>query len=338
MRALAAVAVALLCLLARDGSALETPQSRAAARIFATRKQREGGGFWVRRSVGSPALPELDPFLMLDHLGPTAYGPGEAVGAPDHPHRGFETVTYVLQGGFHHLDSAGNSGHLGPGAVQWMTAGRGVVHSEMPAKDLMRDGGVMEGFQLWVNLPAQHKMIAPRYQDIAPEDVPEAHGVNVSVRVIAGESILGTSAVIDTKIPITFLDVRLQPSGSLDETLPGDNAFAYVYRGDCTVAGSAVKDGDAVVFGPGNSVSLSAPTSACGVLLLAANPIGEPISRMGPFVMNTDAEIRQAIDDYRNGRLGEIPGAELRYAETQAARAAEDRCTGDDSCQAADRP
>eukprot|EP00050_Salpingoeca_kvevrii_P019659 m.88846 g.88846 ORF g.88846 m.88846 type:complete len:310 (-) comp8515_c0_seq4:245-1174(-) len=237
MRALAAVAVALLCLLARDGSALETPQSRAAARIFATRKQREGGGFWVRRSVGSPALPELDPFLMLDHLGPTAYGPGEAVGAPDHPHRGFETVTYVLQGGFHHLDSAGNSGHLGPGAVQWMTAGRGVVHSEMPAKDLMRDGGVMEGFQLWVNLPAQHKMIAPRYQDIAPEDVPEAHGVNVSVRVIAGESILGTSAVIDTKIPITFLDVRLQPSGSLDETLPGDNAFAYVYRGDCTVAG-----------------------------------------------------------------------------------------------------
>ncbi|MBW1879818.1 MAG: pirin family protein [Deltaproteobacteria bacterium] len=273
----------------------------------------EGGGFPVRRPFPTPDMDQVDPFLLLDQMGPVDWAPGEAIGAPDHPHRGFETVTYVLQGRMQHKDSRGHQGELGPGDVQWMTAGGGVVHSEMPHPEFFKTGGVMHGFQLWVNLPRRDKMMTPRYQEIAGADLPTATSEDekVWVRVVAGES-LGVGAVIDTRIPITFLHFRVQPGGSVQQIVPADhNAFAWMIAGDSVVdeGGTTAREGQMALFGPGDAVHLSVPEGAeqpAELLLLAGVPLHEPVARYGPFVMNTQAEIIEAINDFRAGRMGAI--------------------------------
>jgi hypothetical protein len=259
-------------------------------------------------------LSDFDPFLLLDEMGPKDLGPGEAKGAPDHPHRGFETVTYMLEGRMQHKDSQGNSGKLTPGDVQWMTAGSGVVHSEMPERDFARTGGRLHGFQLWVNLPRRDKMIRPRYQEIPGSKIPTAQAVDglTSVKVIAGES-LGSKAVIETRTPIIYLHFTVKPGGRVTQNVPANyNAFAYVLAGEGrfgTAAERATR-GQMVMFSnDGDEVQVenaSDGASDLEFLLIAGVPLGEPIARYGPFVMNSREEIHQAMEDYRNGRMGQI--------------------------------
>src|SRR3954454_16138410 len=204
-------------------------KTRTVQRVITAHRQKEGGGFTVRRPFPTAGFAMADPFLLLDELGPVDYAPGEAVGAPDHPHRGFETVTYVLEGEGEHEDSAGHRGVIGPGDVQWMTAGRGVIHAEMPSRTLREQGGRMHGFQLWVNLPARDKMMEPRYQEIPRARIPEAAAPDglARVRVIAGEA-LGARAVIETRTPIAYHDWTLAPGAEVGVPLPAAFA-AYVY-------------------------------------------------------------------------------------------------------------
>ncbi|XP_046575343.1 LOW QUALITY PROTEIN: pirin-like protein [Haliotis rubra] len=298
---------------------------RTVVKIATPKLQREGGGFLVRRVIGG-VVPRCDPFLMLDHIGPTEHKPGEALGAPDHPHRGFETVTYVIDGGVKHQDSAGNKGVLKAGWVQWMTAGSGVVHSEMPTDDLLKNGGKQEGFQLWVNLPSKNKMMEPRYQEVPAETIPSVKTPdgNVIVKVIAGES-LGAKSTIETLIPIMFLDIHLKAESQFSQTIPEScNGFVYVWRGAGFVGHNLLPAhmGQIGVLGEtGSEVLLKAGTQDCHVLLVCGQPINEPVVQYGPFVMNTQAEIDQAIEDYRAGKLGEIPGKEDRFRQTEAAQA-----------------
>ena len=261
----------------------------------------DGAGVKLNRVIGQPALPDLDPFLMLDEFGsddPTAY----IGGFPSHPHRGFETVTYMQAGRMRHRDNAGNEGLLGPGSVQWMTAGRGIVHSEMPEQE----SGLMQGFQLWVNLPAKDKMTAPRYQDIAADRVPVADlGGDVSARVLAGE-IAGVKGPVDPGAtqPI-FLDLTLPAGSAATIPLPeGHNAFVYVYEGEARVGdpGESLARGRIGVLSPGDDVQLGSDKGA-RLILVAGKPLGEPVAKYGPFVMNTEAELAQAFDDYRAGRF-----------------------------------
>jgi len=247
----------------------------------------------------------MSPFLLLDEMGPVVYGPGEAIGAPDHPHRGFETVTYLLDGGVQHADSAGNRGTLNPGDVQWMTAGRGVIHSEMPVDDLMANGGRMHGFQLWVNLPSTHKMMAPRYQDIPSAAIPEVSNEDGSVwaKVIAGQA-MGVEAVIDTVIPITCIHLRIGPNSTYHhESEPAHNLMVYTFQGSLSLEGRTLADGTLGLLSEGDQTELVAGDDGAQVLLLGGPELNEPIARYGPFVMNTREEIIQAIDDYNNGTL-----------------------------------
>jgi hypothetical protein len=256
-------------------------------------------------------VPLVDPFLLLDELGPVDYPPGEALGAPDHPHRGFETVSYILDGELEHEDSAGHRGELRAGDVQWMTAGAGIVHSEMPSRALRERGGRVHGFQIWVNLPARLKMTQPRYQEIAGANIPTALGDGARVRVIAGEA-LGVHAAIDTHTPIAFQDWTLDAGADASVALAhGENALVYVFEGTARVgeAGTLVGDGQLAILGEGERVRLRGPeqTSEHGrLLLLAGTPLREPVARYGPFVMNTQQEIIQAIEDFQSGRMGEI--------------------------------
>ncbi len=287
--------------------------SRNIERVTTAHRQLEGGGFVVRRPFPTPGLDLVDPFLLLDEMGPADYGPGEAKGAPDHPHRGFETVTYMLKGQFEHEDSAGHKGTIGAGDVQWMTAGRGVVHSEMPAAPIRERGGRIHGFQVWVNLPARDKMMAPRYQEVPASRIPQAatRDGRARVRVIAGEA-LGVRAVIDTRTPIVYQDWSLDPGAAVEQPLAeGHHAFVYVFEGRAEVGtdGQSLGDGQLGLLGPGDRVRLAAPPGAAGsarMLLLAGQPLREPVARYGPFVMNTESEIRQALSDYRSGRFAEI--------------------------------
>jgi len=286
---------------------------RPVVEVVTSEKTLEGGGFPVRRPFPTARLLQVDPFLLLDHLGPVQWGPGQGIGAPDHPHRGFETVTYLLSGEMQHKDSAGHSGRLGPGDVQWMTAGAGVVHSELPADAFMQNGGTMHGFQIWVNLPARDKMARPRYQDIPAARIPEAASTDgkVKVRVIAGEA-LGRSAVIETHTPIIYLHFTLQPGGEVVQPVPDShNALVYVIHGELRAGdeGRRVREGQMVRFGGGDAVHLAVDASAgepADLLLLAGAPLNEPVERYGPFVMNTREQIIQAIADYREGRMGKI--------------------------------
>ncbi len=274
----------------------------------------EGGGFLVRRPFPKASFSEFDPFLLLDEMGPMDVAPGEAKGAPDHPHRGFETVTYLLSGDMEHKDSHGHGGKLSAGDVQWMTAGAGVVHSEMPSAEFQRSGGTLHGFQLWVNLPKRDKMTKPRYQEIPNSQIPKATSADglVTVSVIAGEA-MGEKAVIETRTPIIYLHYRIKPGGAAIQKVPGAyNAFAYIVEGKGLFGaeGERADDGQMVLFAQdGDEVRIENPSDAKAtleVLLIAGVPLNEPVARYGPFVMNTEGEIRQAIEDYRLGRMGAI--------------------------------
>jgi hypothetical protein len=288
---------------------------RPLLKIVAAIRTLEGGGFPVRRPFPTAQLDHVDPFLLIDEMGPVDWPPGEAMGAPDHPHRGFETVTYVLQGRHQHKDSAGNAGMLGPGDVQWMTAGAGVVHSEMPEDEFRRTGGVMHGFQIWVNLPAKHKMMKPRYQEVPGAGIPtgETPDGKARVRVIAG-SALGAEAVIDTVTPIMLMHFTLQPGGAVRQPVPANhNAMAYVFSGEARLGpeSAPAAEGTLGVYGAGDTALLANGEDAAvpaEVLLLTGAPLEEPVARHGPFVMNTREEILQAFQDYQEGRMGQIEG------------------------------
>ena len=266
----------------------------------------------VHRAFPSNSLREFDPFLLLDEMGPIVLAAGEAKGAPDHPHRGFETVTYMVDGIFEHKDSQGHSGKLKPGDVQWMTAGSGVIHSEMPEKEFSQKGGTMHGFQLWVNLPKKDKMMKPRYQDLPANKIPVAQNYGVKVKVIAGES-MGKQAVIETRTPIMYLHFTLQPGTKVTQTVPQNyNAFAYVVNGEGLFGNErrpAHKEQVVLFERDGNEITINTlndTKSPLDVLLIAGVPLGEPVARYGPFVMNTEEEIRQAILDYNSGKMGKI--------------------------------
>lgn len=241
----------------------------------------------------------LDPFLLLDEIhsaDPADY----AAGFPQHPHRGFETVSYLLKGGFSHRDSVGNHGLIADGGTQWMTAGRGIIHEEMPTQT---SGPELWGLQLWVNLPAARKMIRPRYQDLAATAIPEVDMADARVRVVAGRVGAAKGPVDGIDIQPTLLDATLEPRATFRHDLPGgDTAFVYVLDGEIAVGARQVTAGQLAVLGAGDTV---VATSASGgrFLLVAGTPIREPVARRGPFVMTTDEELRQAFEDYRNGTL-----------------------------------
>jgi redox-sensitive bicupin YhaK (pirin superfamily) len=276
---------------------------RTVAKIITGQPTSDGAGVRLTRIIGTPALEQLDPFLLLDEFKsdrPDDY----LAGFPDHPHRGFETVTYMLAGAMEHRDHAGNRGELVAGSVQWMTAGRGIVHSEMPRQ---RDG-LMWGFQLWVNLPARDKMIAPRYQDIAPERIPEVKlAEGVVARVIAGKAGGARGPVEGIATQPVYLDVRMSPGARVDLPLtPGHNAFAYVYEGRLTLGAASraqeIAAGQLAALSDGDSLrAMTGSDAPARFLLLAARPLREPMARYGPFVMTTREEIMQAVDAYRNG-------------------------------------
>jgi redox-sensitive bicupin YhaK (pirin superfamily) len=284
---------------------------REVVRIVPAHRQLEGAGFPVRRPIPTPGMDFVDPFLLIDEMGPIAYEPGKAVGAPDHPHRGFETVTYVLEGGVEHEDSAGHRGTLGPGDVQWMTAGGGIIHSETPTPALLDQGGRMHGFQIWINLPARLKMTTPRYQEVQSAKIPRARSEDglAEVNVIAG-SALGARAVIETHTPVVFQDWKLQSGADVTVDVPQDqDALVYVFEGTAQVGntGADVDDGKMAILGQGEAVRLrAAEGKKARLLLLSGAPLGEPVARYGPFVMNTEQELLQAFQDFRSGKMGEI--------------------------------
>ena len=276
--------------------------SRTVEQLLVGKATADGAGVRLTRVLGQALQRRLDPFLMLDALGsdrPDDY----IAGFPDHPHRGFETVTYMIAGRMRHRDSAGHEGLLESGGVQWMTAGRGVIHSEIPEQS----EGRMEGFQLWLNLPAKDKMCAPWYRDFPAAALPvftTEEGVDVTV--IAGESHGVSGAVTrEATVPL-YLDLSLPAGARFEQTLPaGHNAFVYVYRGEIAIAGQVVPTQRMAILGndPGaDGVSMVA-TSPARALLIAGRPLNEPIAQYGPFVMNTEQEIYQALSDHRDGRL-----------------------------------
>jgi redox-sensitive bicupin YhaK (pirin superfamily) len=289
-----------------------TTTVRPVTRVVTAHSQTEGGGFVVRRPLPTPGLPAADPFLLIDEMGPVTYRPGEALGAPDHPHRGFETVTYILEGEVEHEDSAGHRGVLGPGDVQWMTAGAGIIHSEEPTKRMRERGGRAHGFQIWVNLPARLKMTQPRYQELPAARIPSATSADglARVRVVAGEA-LGVAAAIETHTPIVYQDWSLDDGA--DVTLPlaaSQRALAYVFEGEVRVGSDDgakdVRNGQLAVLGEGDAVRLRGAPGGGRLLLLAGAPLHEPVARYGPFVMNSNDELEAAFRDYRSGRMGEI--------------------------------
>ncbi|HUK03223.1 MAG TPA: pirin family protein [Steroidobacteraceae bacterium] len=283
--------------------------NRTVSRVVRGMPTSDGAGVKLTRVIGQPQLSELDPFLLLDEFGTD--NPGDYIaGFPEHPHRGFETVTYMLDGRMRHRDNHGHEGILGPGSVQWMTAGRGIVHSEMPEQQ----EGRMRGFQLWLNLPARDKMTEPKYQEYGPEKIPLAQpSSGVTVRVIAGE-------VGDTVGPIrqpatdpTYLDIELAPGALYAHALPEEHsAFLYVYEGSALVGPesnrSRVGTHDLAVLGAGSGVQIQAPQAVSGsaptrAILVAGRPLKEPVARYGPFVMNTREELIRAFDDLQQGRF-----------------------------------
>jgi quercetin 2,3-dioxygenase len=270
----------------------------------------DGAGVRLKRVIGTPALDHLDPFLLLDEF-KSDRADDYLAGFPDHPHRGFETVTYMLAGAMRHQDHVGNQGELIAGSVQWMTAGRGIVHSEMP----QQKDGLMWGFQLWVNLPARDKMTAPRYQDIPPERIPEVSlAEGVQARVIAGEAGGARGPVEGIATEPLYLDMRMAPHARVSLDVPREqNAFAYVYDGRAGLGpasdggGRELSAGQLAVLGDGDRLTVTTGDTAGRFLLLAARPLREPVARYGPFVMNTREQIAQAVEDYQQGRLLDPP-------------------------------
>jgi redox-sensitive bicupin YhaK (pirin superfamily) len=289
-----------------------TATIRPVAAVIDAIETLEGGGFLVHRPFPTAKLDMIDPFLLLDEMGPVDVAPGQAVGAPDHPHRGFETVTYMLDGEFEHRDSAGNHGVINTGDVQWMTAGAGVVHSEMPGARLQREGGRSHGLQLWVNLPRAAKMTPPRYQDLRSADIPTVERDGVTAKVIAGEA-LGVVGPANTHVPILYVHAHVDAGAALDIPVPPDtNAFAYVLAGSGEFGSDSrpAHRAQLVAFGTtGDSVRVRGGAEPLEVIVLAGQPLREPVVRYGPFVMNTKSEIVEAFDDYQSGRMGAITGS-----------------------------
>ena len=261
----------------------------------------DGAGVRMTRIIGSPQLDMLDPFLLLDCF--ESDRPEDYIGGfPSHPHRGFETVTYLLAGRMRHKDNAGNEGVIEPGGVQWMTAGRGIVHSEMPEQE----DGLLRGFQLWVNLPARAKMTAPGYQEFPPAGVPlEERADGTRVRVIAGTTDSGTvGAVRNDWVKPLYLDVTLPANGAFKQPVdPGATAFVFVIEGEVATGNRRLAQRLLGIFGPGDAIALTAGEAGARCLLVAAQPLNEPVARGGPFVMNTRDEVLQAFDDFRNNRF-----------------------------------
>ncbi|HEY5790184.1 MAG TPA: pirin family protein [Gammaproteobacteria bacterium] len=278
--------------------------ARQLEQLLESRPTSDGAGVKLRRVVSPEGMRRLDPFLLLDEFGSDS-ADDYVGGFPAHPHRGFETVTYMLEGRMRHEDHLGNVGHLVSGGVQWMTAGRGVIHSEMPEQE----AGRMRGFQLWINLPAAEKMGEPGYRDIPPEAIPTlALDGGITVKVIAGRfahaggEVAGAVEKVATA-PL-YLDLQLPGGGALEVPVPaGHTALAYVYDGAVEVAGRGVPAQQLAILGDGDAVTLQGGAGGGRALLLAARPLGEPVAHYGPFVMNTRAEIEQALADYRAGRL-----------------------------------
>jgi len=280
----------------------QASSERSVERIVSAQRTTDGAGVRLNRALGGGALAMLDPFLLLDEFqsdDPNDY----LAGFPEHPHRGFETVTYMIEGAMEHRDSVGNRGRLVAGSAQWMTAGRGIVHSEMPKQER----GLMWGFQLWVNLPRARKMIKPRYQDIAPGLIPETTIDGARTRVVAGHAFGLAGPVSGIDVEPIFLDVTVQRGVRFEATLPvGHNAFVFVTDGAVRLgpSKSEVRRGQLAVLGRGGDRIVATCDANQGrMLVLAGRPLGEPVAHRGPFVMSTEAELREAFEDYRSGRL-----------------------------------
>jgi quercetin 2,3-dioxygenase len=298
-----------------NNNVIDNTSTRSVLRIVKSETTQDGEGVTLNRSFPNSYISEFDPFLLLDEMGPMDVKPGKQKGFPNHPHRGFETVTYLLEGKFEHKDSQGHAGIISAGDVQWMTAGSGVIHSEMPEKEFSKSGGKLHGFQLWVNLPKSNKMMKPRYQEISQSKIPSGttENGNVTVKVITGES-LGAKAVIDTITPIMYLHFKLEPGSKIVQPVSVDyNVFAYVIKGkglfeQSKDSNKIIERGNLVIFDKdGKEIYIQATEDSevpLELLLIGGIPLREPIARYGPFVMNTQQEIYQAIEDYRSGRLG----------------------------------
>jgi quercetin 2,3-dioxygenase len=281
--------------------------TRSVERVVRGMPTSDGAGVKLRRVIGQPQLPDLDPFLMLDEFG-TDRAEDYIAGFPDHPHRGFETVTYMLDGRMRHRDNHGNEGVLVPGSVQWMTAGRGLVHSEMPEQE----AGRMRGFQLWLNLPARDKMSPPKYQEFGPERIPvAAPDKGVTVKVIAGRVAGIVGPILQPATDPTYLDLALEPGAQFVQALPQDYAaFLYVFEGSVRVGDEeqVVGTHELAVLSEGAQIRITGVTAGAGLtgaraILVAGRPLREPVAKYGPFVMNTRAELQQAFEDFQNGRF-----------------------------------
>jgi len=290
---------------------------RQVTRLTTAPRGLEGEGFPVRRAFAGVPMAELDPFVHMDQMGEVEYGPGEPKGTPWHPHRGFETVTYMIDGTFQHQDSIGGGGLIADGGTQWMTAGAGILHIERPPDSLVASGGLFHGIQLWVNLPAADKWVSPRYQDIKPQAVSllSSPDGGALVRVIAG-SVDGHPGPGVTHTPISMAHATLSPGARLVLPWPREfNALVYVLAGAGTVGPGErpVGSGELAVFGPGDAIVVAADRAqesrspSMEVLVLGGRPIREPVAVYGPFVMNTKDELAQAFEDFQAGKLGTIP-------------------------------
>jgi redox-sensitive bicupin YhaK (pirin superfamily) len=278
----------------------ETASERRVVAVIRGIPTSDGDGVKLTRVIGQRALPDLDPFLMLDEFG-SEKGADYIGGFPDHPHRGFETVTYMLDGKMRHGDNKGHSGLLVSGSVQWMTAGRGLVHSEMPEQE----DGLMRGFQLWINLPAKDKMCEPRYQEYAPDKIPVATpSPGVSVKVIAGEVAGVKGPVGGIATDPTYLDISLEKGATFTHRLPKEyNAFAYVFEGAAMFGIQELEKSHLAVLSQGEVFTVTADAQPARLILVAGKPLREPVVKYGPFVMSTPEEIHQAVADYQAGRL-----------------------------------
>ncbi|MEH0936987.1 pirin family protein [Micromonospora psammae] len=307
-----------------------TTRYRSVRRVITAPRGFEGEGFPVRRAFAGVPMTELDPFIHLDQMGEVDYAPGEPKGTSWHPHRGFETVTYMIDGIMDHQDSHGGGGTITNGDTQWMTAGRGLLHIEAPPEKLVRSGGLFHGLQLWVNLPAAHKMMTPRYQDIRGRQAallttPDGGAL---IRVIAGE-VAGHQGPGSTHTPITIAHVTLQPGAELSLPWRSDfNALVYVLGGRGTVGTDRrpFGSGQLAVHGQGDALRVTADarqdanTPAMDLYIMGGQPIREPVAHYGPFVMNTRAELVQAFEDYQAGKLGVIPAKRLPHTAGQGKR------------------
>jgi redox-sensitive bicupin YhaK (pirin superfamily) len=289
-----------------------TPATRSLARVIPAVAQLEGGGFLVHRPIPARGIEQVDPFLLIDELGPSDVEPGKAIGAPDHPHKGFEVITYTLSGEWEHLDSHGNHGTLGPGEAQYMVAGSGLVHSEMPTDAFQRSGGPRHGFQIWVNLLRADKRMAPRYKDVKRDMIPVVHpSEGVTARGLAGEA-FGASGPVHSVTPWTYVHVTLAPGARIAHPVARDwTATIYVFEGTGRTGTRELRRGDYAVFAnDGEAIALENDgAEPLDALILCARPTHEPMVRYGPFVMNTADEIREAFTDFHAGRFGSIKPA-----------------------------